>query len=269
VTTRRTEHYFCTIRACPPESAQPWGSVPTDHGRRLTKLAVNSRLAKPPPGALWGMELGRFFSVPRLSYTRCMKKQRCAIYARVSRDSQKVDMQLHDLRRYADQRGFEISREFIDEGFSGSLSSRPALNEMMDGARKRKYDVVLVWRFDRFARSTQHLLSALEEFGTLGIEFISYQENLDTTTPLGKMVFTLVSSIATLERDIIRDRVRAGLATARSKGKRLGRPPKANSDEIMKLRAEGLSFRQISEQLGIAKSTVMDAVRKRSPKSTN
>src|SRR6266446_3738195 len=94
----------------------------------------------------------------------------------------------------------------------------------MDDARKRQFDEIVVWRFDRFARSTKHLLLALEEFRSLGIQFLSYQENIDTTSPLGQAVFTIVAAVATLERDLIRQRVRAGLRNARAKGKRLGRP---------------------------------------------
>ena len=192
--------------------------------------------------------------------------RRCAIYARVSRDSQNVGSQMLELRKYCEQRGYVIFNEFIDEGVSGAVKDRPALNELMNGARKRRFDIVLVFRFDRFARSTQHLLSALEEFGALGIDFISFQENIDTTTPLGKALFTIVSAIATLERDIIRSRVVAGVAAARAKGKRIGRPRSTDHEAIRQLRAKGLSLQKIADKLGVSKSTVRDVVRKRSPK---
>ena len=107
--------------------------------------------------------------------------------------------QLSDLRRYCEQRGFDIYKEYCDEGISGTKDRRPALDELMADARKRKFDAVLCWRFDRFARSTKHLITALEEFGHLGIEFISYQENIDTSSPLGKAIFTIVSAIAELD----------------------------------------------------------------------
>lgn len=147
---------------------------------------------------------------------------RVAIYARVSTNEQSPELQLRDLRQYTMARGLSAT-EYVDSGFSGAKQSRPALDRLMDDARKRRFDCVLVWRFDRFARSTKHLLLALEEFRSLGIQFISYQENIDTTSPLGQALFTIVSAVAQLERDLIRGRVRAGLRNARAKGKRFGR----------------------------------------------
>ncbi len=110
--------------------------------------------------------------------------KRIAIYARVSTTDQSTESQLLDLRRYTRERGWNTFKEYVDEGISGTKDSRPALNELMDDAKKRKFDVVLVWRFDRFARSTKHLILALEEFKNLGIDFVSYQENIDTSSPL-------------------------------------------------------------------------------------
>jgi DNA invertase Pin-like site-specific DNA recombinase len=137
---------------------------------------------------------------------------------------QSTDSQLLDLRRYVRERGWDIFKEYVDEGISGTKDSRPALNELMNDARKRKFDVVLVWRFDRFARSTKHLILALEEFKNLGIDFVSYQENIDTSSPLGSAIFTIISAVAQLERDIIAERVKAGLRRAKENGKKLGRP---------------------------------------------
>jgi len=119
-----------------------------------------------------------------------------AIYTRVSTNDQSVQMQSSDLKRYCDQRGFEVLKEYSDQGISGTKDKRPALDELMDDAKKKKFDAVLCWRFDRFARSTKHLITALEEFRHLGIDFISYQENIDTSSPLGKAMFTIVSAIA-------------------------------------------------------------------------
>lgn len=182
---------------------------------------------------------------------------RAALYARVSTKDQNCQLQLRDLRAFCCARGFTITREFIDVGQSGSKSSRPRLNQLMDDARKRKFDAVIVWRFDRFARSTKHLLLALEEFRSLGIQFVSYQENLDTATPLGQAIFTICSAIAQLERDLIRERVTAGLRNARACGKQLGRPRRiVSQDEIVRLKAEGASLRQIAEKLGIGYGTV-------------
>jgi DNA invertase Pin-like site-specific DNA recombinase len=129
---------------------------------------------------------------------------RIGIYARVSTKDQSCELQVRDLRTYCTARGFDLVREYVDVGQSGAKDSRPELNILMDDARKRQFDAIVVWRFDRFARSTKHLLSALEEFRSLGIQFISYQENVDTSTPLGQALFTIVSAVAQLERDLIR-----------------------------------------------------------------
>src|ERR1035441_429049 len=181
---------------------------------------------------------------------------RVALYCRVSTKDQRCDMQLRDLRAYCSARGLTIIREFIDIGQSGAKDSRPELNELMGDARKRKLDAIIVWRFDRFARSTKHLLLALEEFRMLGIEFISFQENVDTTTPLGQAIFTILSSVAQLERDLIRERVNAGIRHARACGKQLGRPRRVVSqDEIVRLNAEGFSLREIARKLGVSYGT--------------
>jgi DNA invertase Pin-like site-specific DNA recombinase len=182
---------------------------------------------------------------------------RIGIYARVSTKDQSCELQLRDLRTYCAARGFSVMREYVDVGESGAKASRPQLNELMAAARKRQLDAVLVWRFDRFARSTKHLLLALEEFRPLGIQFISYQENMDTSSPLGQALFTIVSAVAQLERDLIRERVSAGIRNARACGKQLGRPRRTvNREDLIRLRADGASLRQISEKLGIGYGTV-------------
>jgi DNA invertase Pin-like site-specific DNA recombinase len=182
---------------------------------------------------------------------------RIAIYARVSTTDQSTESQLLDLRRYTRERGWNIFKEYVDEGISGTKDSRPALNELMNDAKKRRFDVVLVWRFDRFARSTKHLILALEEFKNLGVDFVSYQENIDTSSPLGSAIFTIISAVAQLERDIIAERVKAGLRRARENGKKLGRP-RANVDvrEIRQLRCDGLSLRAIASHVGISHTRV-------------
>lgn len=185
---------------------------------------------------------------------------RCAIYARVSTKDQNCELQTRDLRAYCAARGFEVTAEFIDVGFSGAKDSRPQLNTLMEQARKRHFDILLVWRFDRFARSTRHLLSALEEFRSLGIQFISYQENIDTSSPLGQALFTIISAVAQLERDLIRERVTAGVRLARSKGKRLGRPRVfVSTAQVSLLRAQGWGWKRIAKHLGIGVSTVLRA----------
>lgn len=150
-----------------------------------------------------------------------------AIYARCSTSEQSPEMQLTALHEYCVARSLSIYEEYIDEGVSGAKDNRPALNSLMDDARKRKFDCLLVYRFDRFARSSKHLITALEEFKSLGIAFISYGENIDTGTPMGKAMFVIISAMAELERSVIRERVVSGLRNARQKGKKLGRPTKS------------------------------------------
>jgi len=185
---------------------------------------------------------------------------RVAVYARVSTVDQSTESQLLDLRKYVSARGWQIYREFVDEGISGTKDSRPALDQLMDDARKRRFDVVFVWRFDRFARSTRHLINALEEFRNLNIDFVSYQENIDTSSPLGSAIFTIISAVAQLERDIIAERVKAGLRRARENGKKLGRPRVVvDTTRIAVLRGQGRSWAEISKQLDIGKGTAQRA----------
>src|SRR5712692_8104168 len=141
-----------------------------------------------------------------------------AFYARVSTLDQTCDVQLEDLRRYAGQR-FSLYREYIDVGVSGTQRHRPQLDNLMKDAHKRLFDVVLVWKFDRFARSLKHLIESLDEFSSLGIDFVSYTEGVDTTTPTGQLLFHIVGAVAQFERDLIAERVRAGMAHARAMGK--------------------------------------------------
>ncbi|MDA2931043.1 recombinase family protein, partial [Acidobacteria bacterium AH-259-O06] len=185
---------------------------------------------------------------------------RVAVYARVSKAMEQTnENQLLDLRRYVSDRGWQILREYCD-GVTGTKDSRPALNELMNDAKKRRFDVVLCWRFDRFARSTKHLILALEEFKNLGIDFVSFQENIDTSSPLGSAIFTIIAAVAQLERDIIAERVKAGLRRARENGKKLGRPHViVDADRIAQLRAQGRSWAEISEELGIGKGTAQRA----------
>src|SRR5271167_3440293 len=174
------------------------------------------------------------------------------IYARVSTKDQSCELQVRDLRAYCAARGFDLVREYVDVGQSGAKDSRPELNKLMDDARKRQFDAIVVWRFDRFARSTKHLLLALEEFRSLGVQFISYQENIDTSTPLGQALFTIVSAVAQLERDLIRERVNAGIRNARACGKELGRPRRiVNAEELLRPKAEGSRLRSWRESQNV------------------
>ncbi len=181
-----------------------------------------------------------------------------AIYARVSTDKQKVDMQIGELRQFVARSAWRIHREFIDQSASGANTNRPAFSEMMDEARKRKFNVLLVWKLDRLSRSLKDLINTLDELGSLGIDFVSYDNNLDTSTPTGKLVFQIVGAVAEFERDIIKERVIAGLVNARRKGKRLGRPPVPADlyDQAQELRRQGWSFRRIGHKLGIDEGTI-------------
>src|ERR1700682_936242 len=182
---------------------------------------------------------------------------RIGIYARVSTKDQSCELQVRDFRPYCAARGFDLVREYVDVGQSGAKDSRPELNILMDDARKRQFDAIVVWRFDRFARSTKHLLSALEEFRSLGIQFISYQENIDTSSALGQALVTIVAAVAHLDRDFTRERVSAGIRNARANGKKLGRPRSGvDRERILELKAQGLSLRQIAGKLGVGYGTV-------------
>jgi DNA invertase Pin-like site-specific DNA recombinase len=195
---------------------------------------------------------------------------KAAIYARVSTigKGQDVDLQLRDLRNYAQARGWEIFKEYIDNGVSGRKDKRPALDQLVNDARKERFDVVLVWRFDRFARSTKHLVTSLDEFNRLGIDFISFMENIDTSSPMGKAMFTITSAIAELEVDLIRERVISGLANAKAKGARLGRP-KAELDisELISLREKGLTVRALAKELDVSVGLVHKTLKNCCPKT--
>ena len=182
---------------------------------------------------------------------------RVGIYARVSTKEQNCELQLRDLRAFCQARHFAVIGEYVDIGESGAKDSRPRLNALLADTRKRKLDAIVVWRFDRFARSTKHLLLALEEFRSLGVQFISYQENIDTSSPLGQALFTIVSAVAQLERDLIRERVSAGIRNARAKGKQLGRPRvAADVKKIASMRTGGMSWRGIAQHTGISSRTI-------------
>jgi DNA invertase Pin-like site-specific DNA recombinase len=186
------------------------------------------------------------------------EKSRVAIYARISTSNhgQDVTMQTRELREYVERRGWQIVAEFVDTGISGSKERRPELDKLMNEAHRRRFDTVIVWKFDRFARSVSHLLRALETFQALGIHFVSLSESLDTSTPAGKMVFTVLGAVAELERSLIVERVKAGLRNARAKGKRLGRPRCiVDGSKIAQLRAAGRSWRAIARQMGASART--------------
>lgn len=187
---------------------------------------------------------------------------RAAIYARVStsNNGQNPEMQLRELREYCVRRGLAIAGEYVDAGVSGAKENRPQLDALVAACRKRCVDAVVVYRYDRFARSLRQLVNALEEFRSLGIEFISLHEGVDTSTPNGRLVFGIFASIAEFERELIRDRVKSGIAAARSKGKRLGRPRvTVDATRIASLRDSGASWTTITRQLGLSAGTAKRA----------
>src|SRR5262244_66448 len=190
--------------------------------------------------------------------------KRVAIYARVStaNHGQDVTLKTRELEQFAQAREWKIAGSYVDQGVSGSKDSRHELNRLMADAHKRRFDVVCVWRFDRFARSVSHLLRALETFKALGIDFVSFSEQMDTSTPTGKMVFTILGAVAELERSLIVDRVKAGMRNARAKGKRIGRPPRTYLTEEVRSaialayeRGEG-SLRTLAARFGTSMGTV-------------
>jgi DNA invertase Pin-like site-specific DNA recombinase len=182
--------------------------------------------------------------------------KRAFLYARVSTFDQNPQTQLLDLRRLAEQRGFEIVREYTDK-ISGAKAKRPALDQMLVAAHRRECDVVLVWAADRLARSVRHFLEVLDTLNHLGIEFVSFRENLDTGGPLGRAVVVIVSAVAELERNLIIERVRAGLRRARLEGRRLGRKPlEIDRSALLRDRARGLSLGQLAKAYGISRTSV-------------
>src|SRR5215470_11027976 len=183
---------------------------------------------------------------------------RAALYSRVSTNNgQNPEIQLRELREYCERRGWTLAGEYTDIGISGSKERRPELDRLMADAKRRKFDAILVYRYDRFARSLRQLVNALAEFDALGIHFASLHEGVDTSTPNGRLVFGIFASIAEFERELIRGRVRSGLAAARAKGKRLGRP-RATLDlaRMGRLRAEGRTIREIADEVGCSRGLV-------------
>jgi DNA invertase Pin-like site-specific DNA recombinase len=194
------------------------------------------------------------------------KTKRVGLYLRVSTDAQQTKMQESELRRYAEARGWEIQHIYADQGVSGRKDTRPALQDLMMACRQRKIDIVLVWKFDRFARSLRHLVTALEEFKRLGVDFISATEGVDTTIPSGELVFQIFGAIAQFEAGLIGQRVKAGLAEARRNGVQLGRPAikKLSAVEVAKIRAarrKGVTLRKLASQFGASLWSVYQASR--------
>jgi DNA invertase Pin-like site-specific DNA recombinase len=170
-------------------------------------------------------------------------------------------MQLAELREYAGRRGWQIVEEFTDQGVSGCKESRPALNRMMSDACRRRFDAILVWKIDRFGRSLKHLVNALAELAALGVAFVSLRDNLDLSTPSGRLMFQIIGAMAEFERALIQERVRAGIRNAKAKGIRVGRPRVVvDAFQIASLRAQKRSWAEIVAELGIGKGTAQRAL---------
>ena len=195
-----------------------------------------------------------------------MTNRRAALYARVSTVAgQSPEMQLTELRDYAARRGWCIVEEYVDHGVSGSKDSRPALNRTMSDARQRKFDLIAVFKIDRFGRSLRNLVNALAELESMGVAFVSIRDSIDLSSPSGRLMAQLLGAMAEFERALIQERVLAGIRNAKSKGKRLGRPRLTlDRPRIARLRAAGASLRAISTQLGISLGSVHRALHDRS-----
>jgi DNA invertase Pin-like site-specific DNA recombinase len=194
---------------------------------------------------------------------------RAALYARVStlNNGQDPTVQTRELRQYCEHRGWQIFGEYVDAGVSGSKDSRPELNRLMADAHQRRFDTVLVWKLDRFGRSLRHLVNALAEFEALGVAFVSLRDNLDLSTPSGRLMFQIIGAMAEFERSLIVERVKAGMRNARAKGKRIGRPPRAYlSPEVRQsigeaYRNEEGSLRQLAARFGTSVGMVQRCAR--------
>lgn len=188
--------------------------------------------------------------------------KRCAIYGRVSTAEQRIDNQLLDLRQFAAQRGYEVVAEYTDIGISGSKARRPGLDAMLRDARKKKFSVVIVAAFDRLARSTKHFLSVVDELDSLSVEFISKRENIATDGAMGRLFITLISSIAELEADLIKERIRAGMRRRKLEGLRVGRVPlDLDHDAIVRDRLAGISLTALAHKYGCSRASVVRFVR--------
>jgi DNA invertase Pin-like site-specific DNA recombinase len=189
-----------------------------------------------------------------------MKPPKAALYARVSTadKGQDPELQLRELRVRAETSGWEIAAEYVDRGISGTRERRPALDRLMANANRGVFQVVAVWKLDRFGRSLRHLVNALAELEARGIAFVSLRDNLDLSTPAGRLMFQIIGAMAEFERALIAERVRAGLAIARANGRRLGRQPRVDVDpaRITALRAHGWSWRQIAADQKVGVGTV-------------
>lgn len=191
---------------------------------------------------------------------------RAAIYARVSTLDQHVENQLQELQRYAEARGWTAT-EFVDHGVSGAKERRPALDELLKAARRRKFDVVVCWRLDRLGRNLRHLVTLIEELQDLGVSFVSLNEGIDLGTPAGRLQLHILAALSEFERARIQERVRAGLARAKAQGQRLGRPERViSAAQVASIR--GLPVREAARRLGIPRTTLQRVLARKHPERT-
>jgi DNA invertase Pin-like site-specific DNA recombinase len=197
------------------------------------------------------------------------QQSRVAIYARVStaNNGQDPTMQTRELREYCDRRGWHLTGEYVDIGVSGSKDKRPQLDKLLVDAHRRRFDVILVWKLDRFSRSLRNLVNSLAELDTLGVDFVSLRDNLDFSTPSGRLMFQIIGAMAEFERALIQERVKAGMRNARAKGRRIGRPPQTQlsselrSDIANAYQIGGTSLRLLAKQFETSLATVQRCVR--------
>jgi DNA invertase Pin-like site-specific DNA recombinase len=185
-----------------------------------------------------------------------MRSDRTVIYARVSTNDQSVQMQLDECQRLVAFRGWTVTETFIDQGVSGSRVTRPALEELMRAVRGGKVTRVLVWKLDRFGRNAAHLVTAVDELNSLGVEFCSMTEAFDTSQAMGRAMLTILAAVAQLERENIKERSKAGVARARREGKQIGRAKVCTPGEVVRLIEGGMSQRQAAKHLGVGHATV-------------
>ena len=194
------------------------------------------------------------------------RPQRAALYARVSTTDQTTDNQLLELRTYAEARGWTAT-EYVDQGVSGAKESRPALDALLRDARRRRFDVLVVWRLDRLGRNLRHLILTLDELTALGVNFVSLGEGIDTCTPAGRLQLHILGAIAEFERARIAERVKAGVERARRQGRRLGRPEREVPESVL-APVRGLSVREAAKRLGVSTATAHRWLQKASHKSS-
>ncbi len=190
---------------------------------------------------------------------------RCAVYARVSTQEQHPDIQIHALRAYGHARGLEIVEEYVDHGVSGAKDRRPALDRLMADARRRRFDILAVTKLDRLARSVRHLTTLAAELEAMGVDLVVLDQSIDTGCPSGRLLFHVLASISEFERDLIRERTRAGLAAARRRGKKLGRRPSvscAGTFTIERGLERGRSIRSLAKELEVAPATIRRTIQR-------